>query len=281
MAGTSHDLVLDSDVHQLGTRVRDTDAHGYVARCLHSLPRWTCKFAMDDGSQVQPVAMAAFVGEEVTSNACSKKTKCGRHPDKPDMFACTACPRRTRKFAMDDSSQVQPVAMAAFVGEEVTSNACSKKTKCGRHPDKPDMFACAACPPTLQVCHDGSEVQPSAVAVSVGEDVASNARQANTGPTSRQANQVCWRRLRAPKPQVCHGGWFERSATKCYGSLCWGGTTVKFLFVATKHCGRSCACTELLSCIVVDFWYFSFCSPSCPVQRKDWTSKSRRTGRVD
>ena len=101
---------------------------------------------MDDGSQVQPVAMAAFVGEEFTSNACSKKTKCGRHPDKPDMFACTACPRRTCKFAMDDSSQVQPVAMAAFVGKEVTSNACSKKTKCGRHPDKPDMFACAACP---------------------------------------------------------------------------------------------------------------------------------------
>ena len=150
-------------------------------------PRRTCKFAMDDSSQAQPVAMAAFVGEEVTSNACSKKTKRGRHPDKPDMFACTACPRRTCKFAMDNSSQVQPVAMAAFVGEEVTSNACSKKMKCGRRPDKPDIFDCTACP--RRTCKfamdDSSQVQSVAMATFVGEDVASNTR-----PTSRQANQV-------------------------------------------------------------------------------------------
>ena len=87
MAGTSHDLVLDSDVHQLGTRVRDTDAHGYVARCLHSLPRWTCKFAMDDGSQVQPVAMAAFVGEEVTSNACRRRSAAGTQTSRTCLLA--------------------------------------------------------------------------------------------------------------------------------------------------------------------------------------------------
>eukprot|EP00438_Fugacium_kawagutii_P024061 Skav212924 [mRNA] locus=scaffold374:270764:271295:- [translate_table: standard] len=71
------------------------------------------------------------------------KTQC-LHPDKPAMFACADCPRRNSKAAMEDGSD-QPMAVAAFVGEEVASNVCSRKTQC-LHPDKPAMFACADCP---------------------------------------------------------------------------------------------------------------------------------------
>ena len=49
------------------------------------------------------------------------------------------CPRRGVAPELDE----EPLAAAAFLGESVPSNTCSKKTQCV-HPDKPMMFACAA-----------------------------------------------------------------------------------------------------------------------------------------
>ena len=70
------------------------------------------------------------------------KSRC-LHPDKPMMFACPDCPRRAN--AATEGLEEQPMAVAAFVGEEVASNACCAKSQC-LHPDKPMMFACPDCP---------------------------------------------------------------------------------------------------------------------------------------
>ena len=49
----------------------------------------------------------------------------GQHPDKPTRFGGADCERQNHKFAMEDgSNEVQPSAMAAFVGEERRSNFC-------------------------------------------------------------------------------------------------------------------------------------------------------------
>jgi len=124
-------------------------------------PRRNSKAAMDEGLNTQPMAVAAFVGEEVATNACGRKTQC-LHPDKPAMFACADCPRRNSKAAMDEGLDTQPMAVAAFVGEEVATNACGRKTQC-LHPDKPAMFACADCPRrNSKAAMDGGFVQPMA-----------------------------------------------------------------------------------------------------------------------
>lgn len=82
---------------------------------------------------------------ERTLRAMHGKQTQGQHPDKPTRFAGADCECRNCKFAMEDGSEVHPVVAAAFVGEEVTSNARGQKTTC-QHADKPDEFACAACP---------------------------------------------------------------------------------------------------------------------------------------
>ena len=151
-------------------------------QCLHpdkpmmfacaDCPRRNSKAASED-LDAQPMAVAALVGEEVTSNACCRKTQC-LHPDKPMMFACADCPRRNSKAASEDLD-AQPMAVAALVGEEVTSNACCRKTQC-LHPDKPMMFACADCPRrNSKAASEDLDAQPMAVAALVGEEVASNA----------------------------------------------------------------------------------------------------------
>ncbi|CAJ1423903.1 unnamed protein product [Effrenium voratum] len=151
-------------------------------QCLHpdkpmmfacaDCPRRNSKAASED-LDAQPMAVAALVGEEVTSNACCRKTQC-LHPDKPMMFACADCPRRNSKAASEDLD-AQPMAVAAFVGEEVTSNACCRKTQC-LHPDKPMMFACADCPRrNSKAASEDLDAQPMAVAALVGEEVTSNA----------------------------------------------------------------------------------------------------------
>ena len=56
-------------------------------------------------------------------------------------FACADCPRRNSKAASEaDELSTEPMAVAAFVGEEVatTKGACAGKTQC-LHPDKPMM----------------------------------------------------------------------------------------------------------------------------------------------
>jgi len=68
-----------------------------------------------------------------------KKTQC-LHPDKPVMFACADCPRRTGMIGQADVE----VATAAYFGEADDAMA-AKKTQC-IHPDKPMMFACGDCP---------------------------------------------------------------------------------------------------------------------------------------
>ena len=168
----------------VGEEVR-SNACGRKTQCLHpdkpsmfacaDCPRRNSKAATDEGLEAQPMAVAAFVGEEVRSNACSRKTQC-LHPDKPSMFACADCPRRNSKAATDEGLEAQPMAVAAFVGEEVRSNACSRKTQC-LHPDKPSMFACADCPRrnSKAATDEGLEAQPMAVAAFVGEEVRSNA----------------------------------------------------------------------------------------------------------
>ena len=157
-----------------------SNACGRKTQCLHpdkpamfacaDCPRRNSKTAMDEG--LEPMAVAAFVGEEVASNACGRKTQC-LHPDKPAMFACADCPRRNSKTAMDEGLE-QPMAVAAFVGEEVASNACGRKTQC-LHPDKPAMFACADCPRRNSKTAMDEGLEPMAVAAFVGEEVASNA----------------------------------------------------------------------------------------------------------
>lgn len=126
---------------------------------------------MDDGSEVQPVAiaMAAFAREEVASNACGKKTKC-QHPDKPDVFACTACPRRNCKFAMMVLKCSQLLWQLLL---ERTLLAMQGKPIQGQHPDKPTRFAGADCERRnhMFAMEDGlNEVQPSAMAAFVGEE---------------------------------------------------------------------------------------------------------------
>ena len=162
-----------------------TNACGRKTQCLHpdkpamfacaDCPRRNSKAAMDEGLDTQPMAVAAFVGEEVATNACGRKTQC-LHPDKPAMFACADCPRRNSKAAMDEGLDTQPIAVAAFVGEEVATNACGRKTQC-LHPDKPAMFACADCPRrnSKAAMDEGLDTQPMAVAAFVGEEVAANA----------------------------------------------------------------------------------------------------------
>ncbi|CAK9054792.1 unnamed protein product [Durusdinium trenchii] len=124
------------------------------SQCLHpdkpamfacaDCPRRTSKSASEEGLDSQPVAVAAFIGEEVATKACGRKSQC-LHPDKPAMFACADCPRRTSKSASEEGLDSQPVAVAAFIGEEVATKACGRKSQC-LHPDKPAMFACADCP---------------------------------------------------------------------------------------------------------------------------------------
>jgi len=84
----------------------------------------------------QTLAAAALVGERVEFE--SKKTQC-IHPDKPLMFACGDCPRRGGKM------EEQPVAVAAYAGEEVFVGQDAKKTQC-IHPDRPLRGACGDCP---------------------------------------------------------------------------------------------------------------------------------------
>ncbi|CAK9054110.1 unnamed protein product [Durusdinium trenchii] len=124
------------------------------SQCLHpdkpamfacaDCPRRTSKSASEESLDSQPVAVAAFIGEEVATKACGRKSQC-LHPDKPAMFACADCPRRTSKSASEEGLDSQPVAVAAFIGEEVATKACGRKSQC-LHPDKPAMFACADCP---------------------------------------------------------------------------------------------------------------------------------------
>jgi len=59
------------------------------------------------------MAVAAFLGDEVTD---SKKSRC-LHPDKPAMFACSDCPRRSGKCS--DEPQM---AVASFLAEEVADS---------------------------------------------------------------------------------------------------------------------------------------------------------------
>ena len=60
------------------------------------------------------------------------------------------CPRRNSKAASEANDlDSEPMAVAAFVGEEIASTGCARKTQC-LHPDKPMMFACAASGPCLE-----------------------------------------------------------------------------------------------------------------------------------
>ena len=57
-------------------------------------------------------------------------------------FSCADCPRRNSKAASEaDELSSEPMAVAAFVGEEVaaTNGGCARKTQC-LLPDKPMMF---------------------------------------------------------------------------------------------------------------------------------------------
>ncbi|CAE7942522.1 unnamed protein product, partial [Symbiodinium sp. KB8] len=142
-------------------------------------PRRNSKAASEaDELGSEPMAVAAFVGEEVaaTKGACAGKTQC-LHPDKPMMFACADCPRRNSKAASEaDELGSEPMAVAAFVGEEVaaTKGGCAGKTQC-LHPDKPMMFSCADCPRrNSKASSEADELgsEPMAVAAFVGEEVA-------------------------------------------------------------------------------------------------------------
>ena len=162
-----------------------TKACGRKSQCLHpdkpamfacaDCPRRTSKSASEEGLDSQPVAVAAFIGEEVASSACGRKSQC-LHPDKPAMFACADCPRRTSKSASEEGLDSQPVAVAAFIGEEVATSACGRKSQC-LHPDKPAMFACADCPrrTSKSASEEGLDSQPVAVAAFIGEEVATKA----------------------------------------------------------------------------------------------------------
>ena len=60
------------------------------------------------------------------------------------------CPRRNSKAASEANDlDSEPMAVAAFVGEEIASTGCARKTQC-LHPDKPMMFSCAASGPRLE-----------------------------------------------------------------------------------------------------------------------------------
>ena len=159
-------------------------------QCLHpdkpmmfscaDCPRRNSKAATEANElDSEPMAVAAFVGEEVASTACgcARKTQC-LHPDKPMMFACADCPRRNSKAATEANElDSEPMAVAAFVGEEVASTGRARKTQC-LHPDKPMMFACADCPRrNSKAATEANELdsEPMAVAAFVGEEVASTA----------------------------------------------------------------------------------------------------------
>ncbi|CAK9054786.1 unnamed protein product [Durusdinium trenchii] len=45
-----------------------------------------------------------------TTGSCCRKSQC-LHPDKPAMFACADCPRRTSKSASEEGLDSQPVAV--------------------------------------------------------------------------------------------------------------------------------------------------------------------------
>ena len=149
---------------------------GMKSRCLH--PDKPMMFACADcprranaaaeGLDEQPIAVAAFLGEEAASKGCCAKSRC-LHPDKPMMFACADCPRRANAAA--EGLDEQPMAVAAFVGEEVASKGCCAKSRC-LHPDKPMMFACPDCPRRANAAAEGLDEQPMAVAAFVGEEVA-------------------------------------------------------------------------------------------------------------
>ena len=80
--------------------------------CVHSLPSPKLQVCHGWWFFSSTSCCGGLFGEDVASNACGKKTQRQR-PDKPDEFACTACPRRNCKFAMDDGSSVPTVAVAA------------------------------------------------------------------------------------------------------------------------------------------------------------------------
>ncbi|CAK9054115.1 unnamed protein product [Durusdinium trenchii] len=89
-------------------------------------------------------------GSAATSGSCCRKSQC-LHPDKPAMFACADCPRRTSKSASEENKPAMfacadcPRRTSKSASEEVATKACGRKSQC-LHPDKPAMFACADCP---------------------------------------------------------------------------------------------------------------------------------------
>ena len=137
---------------------------------VQTAPAVTARQATDEGLEAQPMAVAAFVGEEVRSKCLQQEDTMSAPRQALDVLPVQTAPAATARQPQMRVLEAQPMAVAAFVGEEVRSNACSRKTQC-LHPDKPSMFACAGLPPPQQ---QGSpqmrvwEAQPMAVAAFVG-----------------------------------------------------------------------------------------------------------------
>ena len=177
---------LDSEPMAVAAFVGEEVSAGPARKtqCLHpdkpmmfacgDCPRRNSKAATEANDlDFEPMAVAAFVGEEVSAGCgCARKTQC-LHPDKPMMFACADCPRRNSKAATEANDlDSEPIAVAAFVGEEVSTGP-ARKTQC-LHPDKPMMFACGDCPRrNSKAATEANDLdsEPMAVAAFVGEEV--------------------------------------------------------------------------------------------------------------
>ena len=114
---------------------------------VQTAPRRNSKAATDEGfGSTANGSCRHLLARKCAAMLGSRKTQC-LHPDKPSMFACAgtapAATARQPQMRVWKHSQWQ---VAAFVGEEVRSNACSRKTQC-LHPDKPSMFCLCRLPP--------------------------------------------------------------------------------------------------------------------------------------